>query len=358
MRYFVCVCMAGAIAGAASFCQPAPAQDHHGERAGHRHDAGTAQAGDHHHHHRHGGANDAGFFGNLSPCWGGLGFGSSYSQTTYWGGGPLVVGGWYDPWYGSPRYGSPWIGGGWGGPIVYPPLVVPAESMFGVQPLMRFAGVGAASSGANLTLPAQIVRRAANARKNADPADGLWGQANGAARAKPAVRVSNRAARARAAQAIAGGDADFSLQKLSSALEKYKRAARLAPDLGESRMRLGFTYLALRKFKPAFAALRRGLELESDWPRQGFRLRVLYGPSKLADAAHLDALAKAALDAPQDATLLFLLGVRLYADGQRKRSTRFFEQANLLSVDEAPHIDLFLRELKRERDEAAGKREL
>ena len=75
---------------------------------------------------------------------------------------------------------------------------------------------------------------------------------------------------------------------------------------------------ALGRYDSAVREIKRGLEIDPDWPRSGFTLADLYGDNGKAKTAHLDATAKAAAKA-ESSDLLFLIGVYLHFDGQVER---------------------------------------
>jgi hypothetical protein len=82
--------------------------------------------------------------------------------------------------------------------------------------------------------------------------------------------------------------------------------------------------------------------LAPDWPSSDFRLDALYGDAALAKQAHQDSLANAALRDPNDADLLFVLGVFLHFDGQSERAKKFFAKSQELKSDAAPYVNAFL----------------
>ena len=319
-----------------------------------------SHGGHHHHRHDHHG-HSGGFHGGREWGWSG----NRVARYDY---GPLVggvytpYGGWTSGW-GGPIWYDPYC---WPGPIIFPPRVLPAETLYGPQAFNRFLGLdyGPQRGGA---VDRRVVWAPANGGGAQQPARG--GQPNrgkgqpqaaqGALGAplglkRPAVRVSNAAARARAAKSIDLGDADFLAEQYGQALSDYKQAARLTPDLGEPFFRQGLAQLALGNYERAFQLIVRGLSLAPEWPDSKFRLDSLYGKNKLAKSAHAEALALAIDDAPDNAKLWFLLAVRLYFDGESKRSRTFFEQAGELADGDRAHVDLFLEALDRKQAKRAA----
>jgi tetratricopeptide (TPR) repeat protein len=220
-----------------------------------------------------------------------------------------------------------------------PPVHYPAELMYGPQAVRRFLG---------LDLPLAI------------PTPPLDAIAPPVAAAKPAVveegveagepielppprpRDSNAAAKERAAHFIAAGDNLFQEQKHQEALQRYKSAAQAAPDVASSYFRQGFALVATNRYSLAGDAFRRGLTLDPGWPSSEFRLDDVYGDAALAKRTHQDALANAALHDPENAELMFVLGVFLHFDGQADRAKKFFARAKELDGGRAASLDGFL----------------
>lgn len=261
--------------------------------------------------------------------------------------------------YAAP-YGNSWCavpGGGYAfvpwvvaGPqvVVVPPLVQPAEWLFGPQALDRFLGLDrnagnplAARPALPGVLPAAAIPNA-GAAQPAGAAPNIPGAADAA---RPDVRQSNAAARQRAGRFLVFGDNLFGQQRYHESLQRYKSAAAAAPDLAEPHFRQAQALIATSRFDLAATAFRRGLALDDDLLRGGFQLDDLYGDAQLAKHAHLEALAQAALNRPLESEPLFLLGVFLFYDGQAERSRAFFARAAELSEPHAAHLAPFLEAL-------------
>ena len=211
-----------------------------------------------------------------------------------------------------------------------PPVHFPAELMYGPQAMRRFMGIDAAP---HLAVPPPAP---------AVPAPAAPAKPEAEALPAPKVRESNAAARERALHFLSAGDKLFREQRHHEALQRYKSASEAAPDVADAYFRQGFALVATNRYELAAAAFRRGLALEPSWAESLFRVDELYRDAALAKQAHLDALARAALDAPSDADLMFVLGVFLHFDGQGDRAQRFFVRARELAADGAPHLDGFL----------------
>ena len=138
------------------------------------------------------------------------------------------------------------------------------------------------------------------------------------------------------------GDGHFAGGKYAAAYRRYKKAADAAPTLADAYFRQGFALIALGNYRQAARVFKRGLEIAPDWPRSGFRLQELYGPSAAAKTAHLGTLSQAVVDQPHDPDLPFLLGVLVHAGGEPDRAVPLFERATRLSVGSDAHLRAFL----------------
>lgn len=152
---------------------------------------------------------------------------------------------------------------------------------------------------------------------------------------RPPARVANAPTAARARRFIAAGDRRFQTQEFATAYQRYKKAAEIAPDLADAWFRQGIVQIAVGRYPAARRAIKRGLALDPHWPSSPFRLDDLYTDDQLAKSGHLEHLALAIEAEPERADLMFLLGVELFLDGQRRRSRPFFERAGALGEDDA-----------------------
>lgn len=168
------------------------------------------------------------------------------------------------------------------------------------------------------------------------------------------VRPANDEARARALRYLANGDRQFQEQDYQEALRRYKTAAQAAGDLADAYFRQGFAEVALGKSDDAIVSFKRGLALDPAWAVSGFRLEQLYGNNGQAKTQHIDMLAAAAFDNPQDSDRLFLVAVYLYFDGKAPRSERFFRRASQLAHDDDSHVQGFLRVIGQVAQQPAG----
>jgi tetratricopeptide (TPR) repeat protein len=151
-------------------------------------------------------------------------------------------------------------------------------------------------------------------------------------RGKP--RATNAEQKAKAGKFLVFGDSNFANQKYGPAVERYKLAAQVAPDLAETYLRQGHALVALGQYESAVKAFKRGLRIRADWTDSPFRLDQLYGPDQIAKTSHIETLAKAAEGNPLDPTLLWALGMQLYFDGQRDRAGVFFARVAQLGAND------------------------
>lgn len=247
------------------------------------------------------------------------GHGPSYKYDRYpsaWDYGP------YHPRrrYRHPRY--PY----WGYP---PPLYIPAEALYGPQAVMRFMGV-------NRVSPPPVIPHVIAVIKDEEDQEP----------AQAVRRAGNQRSLNLAWRFIGFGDARFTKQEYPDAYQRYKKAAQASPMLADAHFRQGYSLIALGRYEQAAKALKRGLELDPGWAHSAFRNGELYVNDGAAKAAHLDALAQAAVQEPNNADLLFLVGVFLHFDGQKDRARSFFERAARLAGPAGAHLNGFLQGAK------------
>lgn len=243
------------------------------------------------------------------------------------------------PWYRYPTFYYPWWGGGFGGGFALPPVIVPADQLYGPQAVLRFMGLADNGVQQPVNVPARNQQPA--------PLGGGFGllAPNQNPVVQPKVRVSNEEARARAGRFLQSGNEQFRKQQFNGALGLYKQASTAAPDVAANYFRQGLALIALGRYEPAAKALKKGLTLDPEWPRSQFRLEDLYGDNRVVKAAHREALATDATAQPDDSDLLFLLGVVLYFDGQPDRARPFFQRAQDLNPADSGHVAAFLKRI-------------
>lgn len=151
----------------------------------------------------------------------------------------------------------------------------------------------------------------------------------------PKIKASNATTLELARRFVGFGDQLFKKQRFQEALQQYKSATRVAPDLSEGYYRQGFALVATNRYELAAAAMKKGMQANLVTPAQPTLLDELYNGSALAQDAHRESLALAALDKMNDGDLFLLVGMFLKHEGQPVRATKFFDRAEkLLSRDE------------------------
>ncbi len=308
---------------------------HGGEGHGHGHGSGNGHGGNHY-------GSNYNYF--ISP---GIGYGAYYSYPS----GYYEFG--YPGYYGNGPVYRPWE---WD----YGPLST--MRMMAVQRAMLGVGTADALERERLELEKAILLRELAKRDAADrrAAGDDGGDAGGAPEpdlrlkreaADRAVeprdvfrpRTSNPASRERALRLVMAGDAHFAEQQYQLALQQYKTAAGAAPDLATPYLRQGLALIATRRYDLAAEAFKRALDVDDAVPDSDFRVDSLYGDLRLAKNSHLETLATRALDKPDDANMLFVLGVFLHFDGEPERAVKFFRRSAELSGDMAPYARPFVR---------------
>ena len=226
-------------------------------------------------------------------------------------------------------YGWPYYPPGYGyGPVYYPPVWMPAEHLYGPQAVQRFMGARPPPGAAR---GASVVAVLENGEKQQEEDK----------KKKPNLRGTNRQSLDLAWRFIGFGDAHFENQKYLDANQRYRKATQAAPQLADARFRHGCALIALGRYDAAAKAIKRGLALDPDWPKSNFKVDDLYGRNQMAKKAHLDVLAKEAGKDPNNADLLFLVGVFLHFDGQPQRAKVFFQKAAQLAAGDDAHIRAF-----------------
>jgi len=159
---------------------------------------------------------------------------------------------------------------------------------------------------------------------------------------KMSVRIANADTRQRANRYVSEGDELFRAQNFNSALQRYKQASSIAPDLTEAYWRQGHAFVATRNYDLAATAFKRAIALSDNLGRGGFRLDDLYDGASIAKGAHLESLAELALARTNDSDAYFLIGVFLNYDGEAARAAKFFDRASDLAGMSGGHIAVFL----------------
>jgi Flp pilus assembly protein TadD len=220
----------------------------------------------------------------------------------------------------------------YGGPFWIPPVVMPAETLYGPQATMRFMGVDNLSRSANNMYVPRTGSTTPAVERPSKPASARGTGAKSLASAQDYMRF---------------GDTKFADRKYAEASQRYRKATQIAPQLADPWFRQGFAQAAIgdkdpKRYELAAVAIRRGLELKPEWPKSNFRVSELYGGDDQAKTDHIEALAKAAEAQPNNGDLMFLLGVHLYFDGRPDRAAPFFKRAAELAAGDRSHLRPFL----------------
>jgi len=241
-----------------------------------------------------------------------VGFPSYYSRANC-GSSYGLFGTYYNP---TLRYSSYYL----------PPVYYPAELAYGPQAVKQFMGLdrnfGLRSYGSLSTVPAT---------ESSD--DGEF---------RP--RSSNLETTRRAYKFVEFGDRLFKEGRYHEALQQYKTASKVAPDLGEAHFRQGHALLGTSRYDLAAAAFKRGIITSPEFAAAEFKLDSIYGDARLAKATHVEGVASTAIERTNDSDLLFLIGIMLHYDGSTDRAQKFFKRAASLSTSGDEHIRPFLTE--------------
>ena len=232
--------------------------------------------------------------------------------------------------YQSNYYGSPYdiyYHSGTSSSYYTRPLTQPAEAAYGPQAVKRFMGVDP-----NFAL-GDLVRD--------DPKLVLGAPVT--ASIAPKVRETNWDAHRRAYTFMDRGDTAFAQGQYAAALADYDKAIQNAPDLPETHLRQAFGLMASGRYSAATSAIGRAISVDPKVTTDiRFELTDLYNGNAQAKQAHFEAIAKAALAAPNDSELLILLGAALHYDRQVLRAEKFFQRAADMGGEAAPLAEKFL----------------
>lgn len=143
---------------------------------------------------------------------------------------------------------------------------------------------------------------------------------------------------------LALGREAFRAGEYGRAAQRFRQAARLAPDEARPNFLLAQALLAQGKYHEARDAVLAGLRRDPAWPKGRFRPLDLYGDNVADYAEHLRTLERVLTRHPGDPVLLFLSGYQLWFDGRRDEAATRFRRALPRSADRDA-IDRFLRAL-------------
>lgn len=113
------------------------------------------------------------------------------------------------------------------------------------------------------------------------------------------------------------------------ARNRYRKAAKQAPDLPELAFRMMLLELATGRYDKAVESLEEGLSRQPDWPDSQFDLGVVYSPAGLADVHR--ALQERLRQFPNDADARLLAGVLLHFGGEQQAAEQQLQKAMQLT---------------------------
>lgn len=197
-----------------------------------------------------------------------------------------------------------------------PPSYTPATTAYGPGALQRFMGLpgsvlvpnGSVASGVTPPIPAAT-----------DPAT-----------IRDRIRKSNKVTRDRALRFVEFGDALFQKQRYHEAVQRYRSAIEVAPDVADAYYHQGYALLATGRYDLAAKAFRIALQLDAGVPGR-LRLQELYEHNLIALDSHFENLVLKTLNEPSNADLLMLVGLFLRDKGEVARATRFLRKARQLA---------------------------
>lgn len=292
--------------------------------------------GNSHHHHQGGG------YGYRYPSYGGS-FGG------YWGGTGLAIG------IGLPPYGysTPYVYGYSGYPLnysgLYPygtyyrpgdqhleyflPPTQPAELNYGPQAMKQFMG-----------LPRDFAIQPQRNQAFSGLATPLVVPETVAKPTMPIEQPSPQAVE-RAARFIQSGDELFRQQRYSEALGRYKDAVAAAPGDAQGHLHKALAYLAVNRPEEAVKAMKLAIQQDPDVAATNLTLDGLLNSNAAAKASIIEANARRAVADPQNADLLFCVGVLLHFDGQDAQAAKVFSAAKQgAGGADLSYIDAFTKE--------------
>ncbi len=258
----------------------------------------------------------------------------------------------YSPYgYQNLYYGNPYLGFSYPGAVLADP-----SQLYGIGPIQQLMGVapgGHRQANVAPVAPAEP-DAVADGSNNQNPGfvnGSRPGPSPAAGSRPPAVSkpVAGGKSLELAWKFITFGDARFGDLKYNEALDRYHRAARECPKLGDAWIREGFALAAMDKYDQAAKAIRRGLEEKPDWADSNFRLDDVYGNNGVEQAACVDRMVKAAEAEPTNGDLALVVGIHLYSEGKVDQAAPFFRRAAQIQGNDSnvrPFLDKVRRHLR------------
>jgi hypothetical protein len=119
----------------------------------------------------------------------------------------------------------------------------------------------------------------------------------------------------------------FAAREYGRAVQRFRQATRVAPQVAQAYFLLAQALLALGKYPEAVDAIDAGMFLKPDWPSERFQPLQLYGAHVAEYPDHIRRLEDTLAANPDDPVLLFLTAYQLWFDGRRDESRRLFQRA-------------------------------
>jgi hypothetical protein len=170
-------------------------------------------------------------------------------------------------------------------------------------------------------------------------------------RARVRLRPSTPEQQVKSIHAQAQGDVWMHRLKFLNAYERYKYAISIANDRPEPYFRIGYALAAVGSFDSAVKYIKQGLDLDPQWPSHGEHLEAVFGDdNRLAVLTLTERVTGWVREDIRDPDRLFLLGVLLHFEGDR-RASQFFEAAYRLAGG-GDHLLAFLQPATETKDGA------
>ncbi len=157
------------------------------------------------------------------------------------------------------------------------------------------------------------------------------------------VSASSRAGKERSRQFQAEGDRLLHDGQFVKGYLRYLEAQREAEDRADVYFRQAFALVAMGRHSHAVMKMKRGLQVDSTWPKNAASLDAVYGVENVVHKTeYLQRVADWANANVRDADRLFLMGVMLYCD-EDPRAAEFLRSASKLSGGQGTHLQAFLK---------------
>jgi tetratricopeptide (TPR) repeat protein len=160
----------------------------------------------------------------------------------------------------------------------------------------------------------------------------------------PLLKPSTPEAQQRSLRHYARGDQQFKDGRYHQAAQEFRAAINDAEDLPDNYFRLGYSLAAMRRYDDAVDQFKYGLLLDQTWPQRGESLEQLFGPdNKFERTALVHRVSDWVRADLRNPNRIFLFGVMLYFDGNKKDAQSMFEAAIRVAGEE-PYLTAFTKE--------------